>query len=128
MDRERFFAGRLVLTACVAIVAWVYLPALDNGLVWDDPIYLRGYPQYWMPELWLQSFSEPLFISVNYYRPLVNATFLLDVHLFGGSDFVYHLRAPDVLRHRLVLSFEAEADGVTPDSIIERILDGVGVP
>ncbi|MEX2495531.1 MAG: MoxR family ATPase, partial [Woeseia sp.] len=36
--------------------------------------------------------------------------------------------APDVLRHRLVLSFEAEADGVTADSIIERLLDGVGVP
>ncbi len=36
--------------------------------------------------------------------------------------------APDVLRHRLVLSFEAEADGVDAGSIIERILDGVGVP
>ena len=36
--------------------------------------------------------------------------------------------APDVLRHRLVLSFEAEADGVDANSIIERVLDGVGVP
>jgi len=36
--------------------------------------------------------------------------------------------AADVLRHRLVLSFEAEADGVEPDSIIEGVLDGVGVP
>ena len=36
--------------------------------------------------------------------------------------------APDVLRHRLVLTFEAEADGITPDSIITRVLDGVGVP
>jgi len=36
--------------------------------------------------------------------------------------------APDVLRHRLVLSFEAEADGVSPDSVIEGVLDGVGVP
>ncbi|MDX1481439.1 MAG: MoxR family ATPase, partial [Woeseiaceae bacterium] len=36
--------------------------------------------------------------------------------------------APDVLRHRLVLSFEAEADGVSPNSIIEGILNGVGVP
>jgi MoxR-like ATPase len=36
--------------------------------------------------------------------------------------------APDVLRHRLVLSFEAEADGIEPDSIIEGVLDGVGVP
>ena len=36
--------------------------------------------------------------------------------------------AADVLRHRLVLSFEAEADGVTANTVIENILDGVGVP
>jgi MoxR-like ATPase len=36
--------------------------------------------------------------------------------------------AGDVLRHRLVLSFEAEADGVGPDTIIDGVLDGVGVP
>jgi len=36
--------------------------------------------------------------------------------------------AADVLRHRLVLSFEAEADGVEPDTIINGVLDGVGVP
>jgi MoxR-like ATPase len=36
--------------------------------------------------------------------------------------------AADVLRHRLVLSFEAEADGVTANKVIENILDGVGVP
>jgi MoxR-like ATPase len=49
-----------------------------------------------------------------------------------GRDYVgpedIQAVAPDVLRHRLVLSFEAEADGVTADSIIERLLDGVGVP
>ena len=36
--------------------------------------------------------------------------------------------AADVLRHRIVLSFEAEADGVDENSVIERLLDGVGVP
>ena len=36
--------------------------------------------------------------------------------------------APDVLRHRLVLSYEALADGVTPDEIIDRILQAVPVP
>ena len=36
--------------------------------------------------------------------------------------------ASDVLRHRIVLSFEAEADGVDENSVIRRILDGVGVP
>jgi MoxR-like ATPase len=33
-----------------------------------------------------------------------------------------------VLRHRIVLSFEAEADGISENSVIERLLDGVGVP
>ncbi len=50
----------------------------------------------------------------------------------AGRDFVgpedIQDVAPDVLRHRIVLSFEAEADGVTTNSVIERILDGVGVP
>ncbi|NRA06830.1 MAG: MoxR family ATPase [Myxococcales bacterium] len=36
--------------------------------------------------------------------------------------------APDVLRHRLALSYEAEAEGRTPDDVIERILVGVLVP
>jgi MoxR-like ATPase len=50
----------------------------------------------------------------------------------SGRDYVgpedIQAIATDVLRHRLVLSFEAEADGVNENSIIERILDGVGVP
>jgi MoxR-like ATPase len=50
----------------------------------------------------------------------------------AGRDFVgpedIQGVASDVLRHRIVLSFEAEADGVTENSVIERLLDGVGVP
>ncbi len=34
----------------------------------------------------------------------------------------------DVLRHRLVLSFEAEADGVGPDAVIDALLEQVAVP
>jgi MoxR-like ATPase len=36
--------------------------------------------------------------------------------------------APDVLRHRLVMSYAALTDGVTPDSVIERILTLVKAP
>jgi MoxR-like ATPase len=36
--------------------------------------------------------------------------------------------APDVLRHRFVLSYEALADGVTADDIIDRILAAVPMP
>ena len=49
-----------------------------------------------------------------------------------GRDYVgpedIQAVAADVLRHRIVLSFEAEADGVDANSVIERVLDGVGVP
>jgi len=36
--------------------------------------------------------------------------------------------APDVLRHRLVLSYEALADAMTPDQIINRVLQNVRAP
>ena len=50
----------------------------------------------------------------------------------AGRDYVgpedVQAVTPDVLRHRLVLSFEAEADGVEAGTVIHGILDGVGVP
>ena len=36
--------------------------------------------------------------------------------------------APDVLRHRLLLSYEAEAEGVTPDRLIHSVLERIEVP
>jgi MoxR-like ATPase len=36
--------------------------------------------------------------------------------------------AHDVLRHRIILTYEGEAEGVTPDAIIDRILMTVAVP
>ena len=36
--------------------------------------------------------------------------------------------APDVLRHRIILTYEAEAEGKTAEDIIERILVGILVP
>jgi len=36
--------------------------------------------------------------------------------------------APDVLRHRVIVSYEAEAENVTSDEIIQKLLDTVAVP
>ena len=36
--------------------------------------------------------------------------------------------APDILRHRIITTFEAEAQDVTSDQIVQRILDRVEVP
>lgn len=49
-----------------------------------------------------------------------------------GRDYVLpediQAMAPDILRHRMILSYEAEADGVTPDQVIQRLLQLVAVP
>ena len=36
--------------------------------------------------------------------------------------------APDVLRHRLMLSYEAEAEDLKADALVQRVLDGLPVP
>lgn len=36
--------------------------------------------------------------------------------------------APSVLRHRVILNFDAHAEGHTPDSLLKRILEGVAAP
>jgi len=49
-----------------------------------------------------------------------------------GRDFVtpedIQALAYDVLRHRIILTYEAEADGVTPDKFITELLARVAVP
>ncbi|VAW90353.1 MoxR-like ATPase in aerotolerance operon [hydrothermal vent metagenome] len=50
----------------------------------------------------------------------------------AGRDFVgpedVQAVAYDVLRHRIILSYEAEADGITPDRFIEALLARIAVP
>jgi len=36
--------------------------------------------------------------------------------------------APDVLRHRIVLTFEAEAEDLTTDDVVARVIGAVGMP
>jgi MoxR-like ATPase len=52
--------------------------------------------------------------------------------LLRGRDYVLPADivdiAPDVIAHRLVLSFDAAADGVQPETVVRRILDSVPLP
>ena len=36
--------------------------------------------------------------------------------------------APDILRHRILLSYEAEAEGVSSEDVIRELLDKLPVP
>src|ERR1700685_4428760 len=44
-----------------------------------------------------------------------------------SSDDIREI-APDVLRHRIILNFDAHADGQTPDTILTTILESVAAP
>ena len=50
----------------------------------------------------------------------------------AGQDYVgpenIQAVAPDVLRHRLILNYEAAADGVTADDLISELLKRIAVP
>jgi MoxR-like ATPase len=52
---------------------------------------------------------------------------LLDGRRFATPHDVKRV-APDVLRHRLILSYEAEADGVSADAVIDALLASVETP
>ncbi len=49
-----------------------------------------------------------------------------------GRDFVspadVQALAPDVLRHRIVLTFDAQAEGIDSDAVIRQVLGAVAVP
>jgi MoxR-like ATPase len=50
----------------------------------------------------------------------------------AGRDYVspedIQAVAPDVLRHRLLVSYQARADGIGVNEIVERLLERVPVP
>ncbi|MCA9769408.1 MAG: ATPase, partial [Gemmatimonadetes bacterium] len=49
-----------------------------------------------------------------------------------GRDYVgpedVQALAPDVLRHRVVLTFDAEAEGLDADGVVRQVLAAVPVP
>ena len=48
----------------------------------------------------------------------------LDGREFASTDDVREV-APAVLRHRVITNFNAEADGITPDEIVRRLIKTV---
>lgn len=82
------------------------------------------------------SYKLPLEAFIRYGaspRATINLTLAAKAHAFmHGRGYVtpqdVKFIAPDVLRHRIVITYEAEAEQVTAENIIERILNGLPVP
>ncbi|OGS03711.1 MAG: ATPase [Elusimicrobia bacterium RIFOXYA1_FULL_47_7] len=66
-------------------------------------------------------------------RATINLTLAAKAYAFlQGRGFVtpedVKIIGPDVLRHRIILTYEAEAEELTSDDIVKQIFDGVEVP
>jgi MoxR-like ATPase len=66
-------------------------------------------------------------------RATINLTLASKAHAFiQGRGFVTPTDvkkvAPEILRHRVLLTYEAEAERITADQIVSQILEGVPVP
>ncbi|WP_089728806.1 AAA family ATPase [Candidatus Thiosymbion oneisti] len=107
-------------------VANLYLdPKLNNYIV--DLIQATRNPKVYDPDLgrWCRFGASPR-ASIALAR-CARARAWMD-----GDQFVapHHIQAvaPEILRHRLLLTFEAEAEGITTDEFINRLLNLVAIP
>jgi MoxR-like ATPase len=100
-------------------------PEIETYLV--DLIFATRYPERYSDELksWIEVGASP--------RGGIGLDKCSRAHAWlQGRDFV----SPDdvrsivhnVLRHRLILTYEASADGITPDHVIKEIVTQVAVP
>ena len=74
---------------------------------------------------WIQYGASPR-AGISLARCAKALAFLQGID-FVGPDHVQAL-ARDVLRHRIILSYRAEAEGVTPDLCIDELIARVPVP
>ena len=107
-------------------VAGLYLdPKLNAYIV--DLVQATRNPRVYDPDLgrWCRFGTSPR-ASIALAR-CARARAWLD-----GDSFVapHHIQAvaPEILRHRLLLTFEAEAEGITTDDFINRLLNLVAIP
>jgi MoxR-like ATPase len=107
-------------------VANLYLdPKLNHYIV--DLVHATRNPKIYDPDLarWCRFGASPR-ASIGLAR-CARARAWLD-----GDDFVapHHIQAvaTEILRHRLLLTFEAEAEGITTDDFINRLLNLVAIP
>ena len=107
-------------------VASLYLdPKLNNYIV--DMVQATRNPKVYDPDLgrWCRFGASPR-ASIALAR-CARARAWMD-----GDQFVapHHIQAvaPEILRHRLLLTFEAEAEGVTTDEFVNRLLNLVAIP
>lgn len=83
--------SHLFIFIAISITALIYLPTIFFDYVWDDLNFFAQINYHSYENWFYKSISEPFFVSVNYYRPIVVASFVSEIILFDGNPFISHL-------------------------------------
>jgi len=65
-------------------------------------------------------------VSIDMFKAVKAMAYLRGKDFVTPVDIAYI--AKDLMRHRIILTYEAEAEGITTDEIIERVLETVPIP
>ena len=65
-------------------------------------------------------------VSIDMFKAVKAMAFLRDKDFVTPVDVAYI--AKEIMRHRIVLTYEAEAEGITTDEIIQKVLEAVQIP
>jgi MoxR-like ATPase len=107
-------------------VANLYLdPKLNSYIV--DLVQATRNPKVYDPDLarWCRFGASPR-ASIALAR-CARARAWMDSDQFVAPHHIQAV-APEILRHRLLLTFEAEAEGITTDEFVNRLLNLVAIP
>ena len=65
-------------------------------------------------------------VSIDMFRTVKAMAFMRGKDFVTPVDIAYIIK--ELMRHRIVLSYEAEAEGITTDYIIQKVLETVAIP
>ena len=87
----------------------------------------RNPSQYGLTELqdYIQFGASPR-VSIDIFKAVKAMAYLRGKDFVTPVDVAYI--AKEIMRHRIVLSYEAEAEGITTDEIIQKVLETVAIP
>lgn len=65
-------------------------------------------------------------VSIDIFKAVKAMAFLRGKDYVSPVDIAYIVK--EVMRHRLILTYEAEAEGITTDQVIDKIIEAVAIP
>lgn len=87
----------------------------------------RNPSEYGLSEIkdYIQFGASPR-VSIDMFKAVKAMAFMRGKSFVTPVDVAYI--AKELMRHRIVLSYEAEAEGITTDEIIQKVLEAVAIP